>query len=99
MTFEFFSPDAQSTGMLNRGELDIIVALERFMAADHPAEALFDEEFVCPAWADNPHTGEALTSMPGNSWGTCRWSLPRAAAGAGGQSVCRVGAPAAVSRW
>ncbi len=47
MTFEFFSPDAQSTGMLNRGELDIIVAPERFMAADHPAEALFDEEFVC----------------------------------------------------
>jgi LysR family nod box-dependent transcriptional activator len=31
--------------MLNRGELDIIVAPERFMAADHPAEALFDEEF------------------------------------------------------
>ena len=61
MTFEFFSPDAQSTGMLNRGELDIIVAPERFMAADHPAEALFDEEFVCLAWADNPHTGEALT--------------------------------------
>lgn len=61
MTFEFFSPDAQSTGMLNRGELDIIVAPERFMAADHPAEALFDEEFVCLAWADNPHTGEMLT--------------------------------------
>ncbi|PLL56173.1 nodulation protein NfeD, partial [Klebsiella pneumoniae] len=32
-----------------------------FMAADHPAEALFDEEFVCLAWADNPHTGETLT--------------------------------------
>lgn len=93
MTFEFFSPDAQSTGMLNRGELDIIVAPERFMAADHPAEALFDEEFVCLAWAgQSPHRRGADPRCLATAGARVGGLWPRAAAGAGGQSVCRVGA-------
>ncbi|WP_230847395.1 LysR family transcriptional regulator [Pluralibacter gergoviae] len=61
MTFEFLSPDRQSTGMLNRGELDMIVAPEPFMAEGHPADLLFEEQFVCMAWEQNARIGDTLT--------------------------------------
>lgn len=61
MTFEFLSPDRQSTGMLNRGELDMIVAPEPFMVEGHPADLLFEEQFVCMAWEQNARIGDTLT--------------------------------------
>ncbi|RPH30184.1 LysR family transcriptional regulator [Buttiauxella warmboldiae] len=61
ITFEFFAPDHQASGMLNRGELDIMIAPERFMVADQPAELLFEEQFVCVVWDENPEIGHTLT--------------------------------------
>lgn len=61
ITFEFFSPDHQSTGMLNRGELDMMVAPERFMVADQPSELLFEEQFVCVVCENNSEVGHTLT--------------------------------------
>ncbi|CBG88162.1 LysR family transcriptional regulator [Citrobacter rodentium] len=61
ITFAFLSPDHQSLGMLNRGELDMMIAPERFMPADQPSALLFEEQFVCMAWEENPEVGNTLT--------------------------------------
>lgn len=61
ITFAFLSPDPQSAGMLNRGEIDMMAAPERFMPADQPSALLFEEQFVCVAWEDNREIGQTLT--------------------------------------
>ena len=39
----------------------MMVAPERFMPAEQPAELLFEELFVCVAWEENPEIGHTLT--------------------------------------
>ena len=39
---------------LERGSVDFLVMPERYLPKDHPNERLFEDEFVCIAWNENP---------------------------------------------
>lgn len=61
ITFELLSPGETATEMLMRGEVDLMIAPEHFIAKEHPSQLLFDEQHVCVVCADNPDIGERLT--------------------------------------
>lgn len=46
---------------LERGDTDFLIIPERFVLKGHPAEPLFDDEFVCVCWQGNPLVGESLS--------------------------------------
>ncbi|MGH8258582.1 MAG: LysR family transcriptional regulator [Steroidobacteraceae bacterium] len=39
---------------LERGAVDFLIMPERYLLKDHPSERLFEDEFACIAWDDNP---------------------------------------------
>jgi len=39
---------------LERGAVDFLITPERYLVKGHPSERLFEDEFVCIAWKDNP---------------------------------------------
>jgi DNA-binding transcriptional LysR family regulator len=45
---------------LERGEIDLAVAPTRYLSAEHPSEALFDDEFACVAWSGNTRIKRTL---------------------------------------
>lgn len=46
---------------LEDGDIDALLATRDLLAAGHPSELLFEDDFVCVAWSDNPHVGQRLT--------------------------------------
>ena len=52
ISLELFSNE-NSRG-LERGEIDLSITPSRYLAEGHPAEHLFDDDYVCIAWAKNP---------------------------------------------
>jgi DNA-binding transcriptional LysR family regulator len=48
---------------LERGSVDFLIMPERYLPKNHPHERLFEDEFTCVAWKDNPliPEGEALS--------------------------------------
>jgi DNA-binding transcriptional LysR family regulator len=52
---------AQPQTLLDRGEVDLIIAPDEFLAAGHPSKKLFTEEYVCISWLDNPHTRDGVS--------------------------------------
>lgn len=61
MTFEFFSPDQHSVDLLLRGELDLMIAPEKFILPDHEMCFLFEEQYVCLVCENNEIVGDKLT--------------------------------------
>jgi DNA-binding transcriptional LysR family regulator len=51
VTFELFSNET-SRG-LERGEVDLSITPRKYLADDHPSEHLFDDDYICAAWAGN----------------------------------------------
>lgn len=51
---ELLSPSDSSKPMLERGDLDLFVTPEEFMAPQHPAVLMFEEDHVLVGWAENP---------------------------------------------
>jgi LysR family nod box-dependent transcriptional activator len=47
---------------LNRGEIDFLVLPKHFVREGHPAEVLFEDEYVCVCWTDNPLVGDHISS-------------------------------------
>ncbi|MGH8227529.1 MAG: LysR family transcriptional regulator [Steroidobacteraceae bacterium] len=39
---------------LERGSVDFLIMPERYLLADHPSERIFEDDFACIAWEDNP---------------------------------------------
>lgn len=52
VTFELFSND-NSVG-IDRGEIDLAITPSKYLAEGHPHEQLFDDDYVCVAWSENP---------------------------------------------
>lgn len=52
VTFEIFSNDGPLA--LERGDIDLFISPEKYLAAQHPSEHLFDDDYVCVVWAGNP---------------------------------------------
>jgi DNA-binding transcriptional LysR family regulator len=55
------SPPDDPADMLDRGEADLLVIPSQYVSPDHPAEALYEEEFVCVTWAGNTRIRERMT--------------------------------------
>lgn len=53
------SPDWHES--LNRGDVDVVIVPERYAAAHHPAEPIFEDDFRCVAWIGNTSIGETLS--------------------------------------
>ena len=50
-------PDA-----IERGDVDMLVMPEQFLAKGHPTEPLFEDDYVCIVSADHPEVGDRLTT-------------------------------------
>ncbi|NWL77738.1 nodulation protein NfeD [Pseudomonas taiwanensis] len=61
ITFELISPGETAVEMLMRGEVDLMIAPEHYVAKEHPSQLLFDEQHVCVVCAENYSIGERLT--------------------------------------
>jgi LysR family transcriptional regulator, nod-box dependent transcriptional activator len=52
---EVLSNDVESVAdELERGSVDFLILPEQYLLKDHPSETLFEDEFACVAWKDNP---------------------------------------------
>ena len=47
VTFELLANDDEPWESLSRGEIDFLVLPQKFILPDHPAQVLFEEEYVC----------------------------------------------------
>jgi len=59
VTFELFSNEG--TGGLERGEIDLAITPRKYLAEGHPIEPLFEDDYVCVAWAENEQVGEKIS--------------------------------------
>ena len=48
--------------MLQRGNADVIIALDYLADANLPSECLYEEDFVVISWKENPHINGEMTS-------------------------------------
>lgn len=47
--------------VLDRADVDILIMPQNFISESHPRETLFDDEYCCVVWKDNPLVGDTLT--------------------------------------
>ncbi len=51
---EFIGPTNNPTDGLEQGEVDFLLMPHKVLSKDHPSQELFEEQFVCIGWDDNP---------------------------------------------
>ncbi|WP_223462019.1 LysR substrate-binding domain-containing protein [Pseudomonas sp. GL-RE-19] len=61
VTFELLSPGETAVEMLMRGEIDLMIAPEQHINADHPSQLLFEEQHVCVVWEGNTTVKDPVT--------------------------------------
>jgi LysR family transcriptional regulator, nod-box dependent transcriptional activator len=62
VTFEILSNNVEDPlGFLDRADVDAVVMPSHLLLPHHPHEILFEDDYVCIAWADNEKVGDALT--------------------------------------
>jgi DNA-binding transcriptional LysR family regulator len=59
--FEFVSNMVGGFDSLDRGEIDLCIAPAIRLSSAHPSEPLFEDEFICVAWSDNPRVKSAIS--------------------------------------
>ncbi|WP_043310428.1 LysR family transcriptional regulator [Pseudomonas sp. ML96] len=59
ITFELIAPS--DADLVVRGEVDLMIAPERYIIEGHPSQLLFEEEHVCVVWDKNELVGEQLS--------------------------------------
>jgi LysR family nod box-dependent transcriptional activator len=52
--------NSQPWAALDRGEADFLVIPENFTRREHPSETLFEDEFICVCWNENPLIGDDI---------------------------------------
>lgn len=50
-----------SYSLFLKGDIDLVIAPDYHLAADHPRAVLFDETFSCVVWSGNTAVGDTLT--------------------------------------
>ena len=60
VTIELIGNELEPWEALNRGEIDFLILPQHFIRIEHPAEVLFEDEYVCVCWSGNPHVGEEI---------------------------------------
>ncbi|TXS90297.1 LysR family transcriptional regulator [Parahaliea maris] len=61
LRFEFFAPTNNPWEKLEQGDVDFLIMPEHVLSGDHPSRTLFNEEFVCIGWEENPLLNGELT--------------------------------------
>jgi LysR family transcriptional regulator, nod-box dependent transcriptional activator len=54
ITIELLGNENEPWEALARGEIEFLVLPQHFIRAGHPAEVLFEDEYVCVCWNENP---------------------------------------------
>lgn len=54
ITFDIGDLEDDPTERLRRGEVDLMITIEEFLAADHPSRLMFEESYVVAGWKGNP---------------------------------------------
>ena len=61
ITIELIANDEQPWESLSKGEIDFLVLPKNFVRSNHPAEILFEDEFVCVGWSGNSRLEDTMT--------------------------------------
>lgn len=61
VTIELLGNENEPWEALNRGEIDCLILPQQFIKGEHPAEVLFEDDYVCVTWSDNPSVGDAIS--------------------------------------
>ena len=60
--FELLSNNVPSPGeIIDRAEVDLLVMPEEVLTGTHPKVRLFEDDYVCIAWSENPDIGDTLS--------------------------------------
>ena len=62
ITIELLGNENEPWEALSRGEIDFLVLPQNFVRQGHPAEVLFEDDYVCVCWRDNPLIGESIST-------------------------------------
>lgn len=59
---EMVSNDIESPGeALERGDVELMIMPSQYLAAGHPSQPLFDDDYVCVVSTDHPEVGDSLS--------------------------------------
>jgi LysR family transcriptional regulator, nod-box dependent transcriptional activator len=61
VTIELIGNESEPWEALGRGEIDFLVLPQNFIREGHPAELLFEDDYVCVCWSGNTQIGEAIS--------------------------------------
>jgi LysR family nod box-dependent transcriptional activator len=61
VTIELLGNENEPWEALSRGEIDFLVLPKNFIREGHPAEVLFEDEYVCVCWDANPLIGNEIS--------------------------------------
>jgi len=61
ITIELLGNENEPWEALSRGEIDFLVLPKNFIREGHPAEVLFEDEYVCVCWDENPLIGDQIS--------------------------------------
>jgi LysR family transcriptional regulator, nod-box dependent transcriptional activator len=61
VTIELLANDEEPWESLSQGEIDFLVLPKNFVRSDHPAQTLFEDEYVCVCWSGNTRVGDTIT--------------------------------------
>jgi len=62
ITIELIANENEPWEALSRGEIDFLVLPKHFLREGHPAEVLFEDEYVCVCWTENPLVGDHIST-------------------------------------
>ncbi|MEO9599530.1 LysR family transcriptional regulator [Parasphingorhabdus sp.] len=91
MRFQVLPLTEEPVTMLQRGQTDIIIALDFLVDANLPSEFLYEEDFVAISWNENPHIKDALTMEQYNQLGHVSVRLNHNARGFDETALRRIG--------
>jgi len=61
LRLEFFAPTNNPWEKLEQGEVDFLIMPEQVLSHGHPTKHLFNDDFVCIGWQDNPKLSDKLS--------------------------------------
>jgi DNA-binding transcriptional LysR family regulator len=61
VSFEILPISLNSIDAIESGDIDLLLMPDQFLPPGIRSEVLFEEHYVCVAWAGNPHIGERIT--------------------------------------
>lgn len=61
ITFEMLTPNETAGELVSRGEVDLMIAPDRYLVEGHPSQLLFEEELVCVVCRSNTLVGDSIS--------------------------------------